>query len=62
MRLSQAITEYVALKRAMGAGFDADAHHLQALVRAVGGNIAVAELTEDHLRSYLAPKGVLTSS
>lgn len=62
MRLSQAITEYVALKRAMGVGFESDARHLQALVRAVGGNIAVAELTEDHLRSYLAPNGELSSS
>ncbi|MBI3664348.1 MAG: tyrosine-type recombinase/integrase [Acidobacteria bacterium] len=62
MKLSQAITEYVALKRAMGAGFDADARHLKALALAVGANIAVADLTEDHLRSYLAPRGVLSSS
>ena len=35
MKLSQAITEYVALKRAMGAGLDSgDARHLTALARA----------------------------
>lgn len=62
MKLSQAITEYVALKRAMGAGFDSDARHLTALARAAGKNITVADLTEDHLRSYLAPKGALSSS
>jgi len=46
----------------MGTGFDTDARHLSALARAVGADIAVADLTEDHLRSYLAPKGVLTPS
>ena len=59
MKLAQVIQSYVALKQAMGSRFHSEAVILKAFSRAVG-DLAIAEVTAEHVAAYLAGHGPIT--
>jgi integrase/recombinase XerD len=59
MRLSVLAAQYVAYKQSMGMRFHTEARTLRSFCRAMG-DIAVAEVTADHVQVYIAGTGPVT--
>ena len=61
MKLSEVITEYIALKQSMGARFHTEAVILKAFSKALG-NVAIAEVAVAPVHAYISGAGPVTGS
>jgi site-specific recombinase XerD len=60
MKLSDAVTEYVSYKRALGMCFDSEARILTSFVRYMG-DAPIASVTADRMQAYLDGEGPISS-
>jgi hypothetical protein len=60
MKLSDAISRYIAYKQAIGMVFETEATVLRAFTERVGANMPVAKITSDSVLQYLNGRGPVT--